>query len=68
MPGVDTGAECEITSVRPSSVNSIPNVATNEEMPTTAMKNPLMSADQRAAEQREDHRRHERQAGVGESL
>ena len=42
VPGVETGAECEITSVSPSSVNSIPNVATNEEMPTTAMKKPLM--------------------------
>src|SRR5205807_1763605 len=43
VPGVGTGAECEITSVSPSSVNSIPNVATNEEMPTTAMKNPLIA-------------------------
>ncbi len=37
-----TGAPCEITSVMPSSVNSMPSVATNEEIPTTAMKKPLM--------------------------
>ena len=66
VPGVATGAACEITSVRPSSVNSIPNVATNEEMPTTAMKNPLTKPISRAAEQRDDHRRHERQADVDE--
>ena len=41
VPGVDTGAVWEITSVRPSSVKSIPNVAMNEEMPMTATKNPL---------------------------
>ena len=64
VPGVETGAECEITSVTPSSVNSIPSVVTNEEMPTTAMKKPLIEADQAADEQCQDHRRDERHAGV----
>ncbi len=45
MPGVGTGAAWEMISVRPSSVNSIPSVVTNEEMPTTATKKPLIEAD-----------------------
>ena len=30
VPGVVTCSECEITSVTPSSTNSIPSVATND--------------------------------------
>ena len=40
-PGIATGSAWEMTSVSPSSVNSMPSVVTNELMPTTAVKNPL---------------------------
>ena len=42
VPGIAAGAACEITSVVPSSANSIPSVTTNEAIPTTATKNPLI--------------------------
>src|SRR5271165_5012069 len=42
-PGVATGVPLEMISDRPSNVNSIPSVVTNELMPTTATKKPLMA-------------------------
>ncbi len=42
-PGVATGWPWEMISVSPSSANSMPSVVTNELMPTTATKNPLIS-------------------------
>src|SRR5919197_4232628 len=43
VPGVATGWALEMISVKPSNASSMPNVATNELMPTTAVKMPLIS-------------------------
>src|SRR3954467_9895911 len=43
VPGVATGCALEMISVKPSSASSIPSVVTNELMPTTAVKMPLIS-------------------------
>ena len=42
-PGVATGVPLEMISDSPSNVNSIPSVATNELMPTTATNTPLIA-------------------------
>ena len=57
VPGVATGWASEMISVKPSSASSMPSVVTNELMPTTAVKTPLISADEHAREHRQ------RQAG-----
>ena len=38
-----TGWASEMISVKPSSASSMPSVVTNELMPTTAVKTPLMA-------------------------
>jgi hypothetical protein len=43
VPGVATGSALEMINVKPSSARSIPSVVTNELIPTTAVKMPLIS-------------------------
>ena len=68
MPGVLTGVACEMISVRPSSVNNVPSVATNDEIPTTddgeSVERPISHRHQ----QRNDHRQDEREAALWFSL
>ncbi len=64
-PGVLTGAPWEMIRLIPSKVNSIPSVATNELIPTTAMKKPLTAPTAIQHEQRDHHAWHQREPGGG---
>ena len=65
VPGVVTCVAWEMISVRPSSMNSVPSVVTNDEIPMNATKKPLNSPMQHRHQQRADHRRDQREARAG---